>query len=120
MRYEMKSAKLLLLHLAVCSIVITLSGCAMKTATAEEITIEGVYVKDAWIIPFQGQRLWPAAGIIVVSGERAKDLAALKDKSKIKISGRLYTRNRSIPEAGTFREITEQVIEVTKVIVIGK
>ena len=119
MRYEMKSVRLILLHLAVCSIVITLSGCAMKTATAEEITLEGVYVKDAGH-PFSGPAIMASGGYYRLSGERAKDLAALKDKTKIKISGRLYTKKRNIPEAGTFREITEQVIEVTKVIVIGK
>jgi len=118
MRYEMKSAKLLL-HLAVCSIVITLSGCAMKTATAEEVTIEGVYVKSL-DHPFSGPAIMASGGYFFVSGERAKDLAALKDKTKIKISGRLFTRKRRIPEAGTFREITEQVIEITKVTVIGK
>ena len=118
MRYGMKSAKLLL-HLAVCSIVITLSGCAMKTATAEEITLEGVYVKDAGH-PFPGPAIMAAGGYYRLSGERAQEMAALKDKTKIKIRGRLYTKKRNIPEAGTFREITEQVIEVTKVTVIGK
>ena len=119
MRFEMKSAKLLLLHLAVCSIVTALSGCAMKTATAEEITMEGVYVKDVGH-PFSGPAIMAAGGYYRLSGERAKDLAELKDKTKIKISGRLYTRKRNVPEAGTFREITEQAIEVTKVTVIGK
>jgi len=91
----------------------------MKTATAEEITLEGVYVKDTGH-PFSGPAIIAAGGYYRLSSERAQEMAALKDKTKIKISGRLYTRKRSIPEAGTFREITEQVIEVTKVTVIGK
>ena len=61
MRYEMKSVRLILLHLAVCSIVITLSGCAMKTATAEEITIEGVYVKSL-DHPFSGPAIMASGG----------------------------------------------------------
>ena len=79
--------------------------------------MEGVYVKSLdhpfWAIMAIG-------GYYFFSGTRAKDLAAVKDKTKIKISGRLYTRKRRIPEAGTFREITEYVIEVTKITVIGK
>ena len=119
MRYEMKTAKILLIPLAVCAIVATVWGCAMKTATAEEITVEGVYMKDAGH-PFSGPAVLGSGGQYRVSGARTQELSALKGGTKIKISGRLYTRKRSIPEAGTFREITEQVIEVTKVTVIGK
>lgn len=83
----------------------------MNRAAAEEITVEGIYIKNL-DHPFSGPAVLAGGGHYRFSGERAKDLAALKDKTKIKISGRLYTRKRSIPEAGTFREITEQVIEV--------
>jgi hypothetical protein len=105
--------------LMVCSIIAALCGCAMKTATAEEITIEGIYLKSL-DHPFSGPAIMASGGYYLISGEHAKDLAALKDKTKIKISGRLYTRKRSIPEAGTFSEITENIIEVTKFTVISK
>jgi hypothetical protein len=116
MRCNMKPAMTVLM---LCGIVAVLWGCTMKAAKAEEITIEGVYVKSL-DHPFSGPAIMASGGQYRLSGERAKDLAALKDKTKIKLSGRLYTRKRSIPESGTFREITEQVIEVTKVTVIGK
>ena len=116
---KMKSVRLLLLQLAVCSIAIPLSGCAMNRAAAEEITVEGIYIKNL-DHPFSGPAIMASGGQYRLSGERAQDLSALKDRTKVKITGKLYTKKRSIPEAGGFREISEQVIEVTKITVIGK
>jgi hypothetical protein len=115
----MKTAKILLISLAACTIVTVLSGCAMKRAAAEEITIEGIYVKTL-DHPFSGPAVMARGGYYFMSGERAKDLTNLKDKTKVRVSGRLYTRKKNIPEAGTFREITEQVIEVSKFTVISQ
>jgi hypothetical protein len=102
-----------------CSIVAAMWGCAMNTATAEEIIIEGIYVKSLGH-PFSGPAIMANGGYYFVSGEHVKDLAVLTDKTRITVSGRFYTRKKSIPEAGTFREITENVIEVTGVTVLGK
>jgi hypothetical protein len=109
----------MLRYLTVYCIVVILSGCAMNRAAAEEITVEGIYIKNL-DHPFSGPAVLASGGQYRLSGERAQDLSALKDRAKVKITGKLYTRKRSIPEAGTFREITEQVIEVTKVTVIDK
>ena len=105
--------------LMLCSIVAAMWGCAMKTAPAEELTIEGIYLK-CLDHPFSGPALMTGGGYYFISGARAQDLAGLKDKTAIRVSGRLVSRKRKIPEAGTFREITENVIEVTRITVLGK
>jgi len=91
----------------------------MNRAAAEEITIEGIYIKNL-DHPFSGPAVLARGGQYRLSGEHAQDLSAFKDRAKVKITGKLYTKKKSIPEAGGFREISEQVIEVTKVTLIGK
>jgi len=104
--------------LMLCSIGAAMWGCAMNRAAAEEITIEGIYLKNL-DHPFSGPAIMASGGPYCFSGARAQELAALKDKTRIRVSGRLVTRKRKIPEAGTFREITDNVIEVSKVTVIS-
>jgi hypothetical protein len=102
-----------------CSIVSLAGGCAMNHVAADEITIEGVYVKTL-SHPFTGPAIMAGGGYYFLSGKHAEDLAELKDKTNVRVSGRLYTKKKRIPQAGTFKEITEQVIEVTTFTVIGK
>jgi len=96
---------------AVSVILVVTMGCLMDRVKSEEITIEGIYCKDAGH-PFPGPALLGPGGYYRLSGENAKKIYSLKDQTKIRVSGKLYINNRVIPEAGRMREITEKVIEV--------
>jgi hypothetical protein len=96
---------------AVSIILVFMMGCLKDRAKSEEITIEGIYCKDIGH-PYPGPALLGAGGYYRLSGENAQIIHRLKDKTKIKVSGRLHANKRMIPEAGTLRELIENVIEV--------
>ena len=107
-----KKLKMKITIIAVVSVILVITmGCLMDKVKSEEITIEGIYCKDVGH-PFSGPAILGAGGYYRLSGENAQKIISLKDKTKIKVSGRLYTNKRMIPEAGKLREITEKVIEV--------
>jgi hypothetical protein len=101
-----------IINIATLSVILVVTmGCLMDRVKSEEITIEGTYCKDVGH-PFPGPALLGPGGYYRLSGEKAQEIYSLKDQTKIKVSGALYSSKRAIPEAGTIREITEKVIEV--------
>ncbi len=90
---------------------ISINGWAMGIFKTKEMTVEGIYLRDLGH-PFFGPALMGEGGYYRLSGDAAREIYTLKDSSKIRVSGRVYTEKRAIPEAGKFREITEKVIEV--------
>jgi hypothetical protein len=107
----MKRNKILIKIVFTFIILVVTMGCHMDTAKSEEITIEGIFCKDTGH-PFPGPAIMGQGGYYRLRGENAQKIYTLRDKTKIRVSGRLYTSKRTIPEAGTFREITEKIIEV--------
>ena len=106
-----KKLKMKIIIAVVSVILVVMMGCLMDRVRSEEITIEGIYCKDVGH-PFPGPAILGAGGFYRLSGENAKKINRLKDKTKIKVSGILHNNKRMIPEAGSFRELTEKVIEV--------
>jgi hypothetical protein len=107
----MERNKILLKIVFTSIILVVMMGCHMDTVKSEEITIEGIYYKDTGH-PFSGPAIMGVGGYYRLSGENAQKIYALKDKTKIRVTGRFYTTKRTIPEAGRFREITEKIMEV--------
>ena len=106
-----KKLKMKTIIAVVSVILVFMMGCLMDRVRSEEITIEGIYCKDVGH-PFPGPAIQGEGGFYRLSGENAKKINRLKDKTKIKVSGILHNNKRMIPEAGSFRELTEKVIEV--------
>ncbi len=78
----------------------------------QQITIEGIFIRELGH-PFSGPAIMAKEGYYRISGDCQAQINALKDQTKIKVTGTVATQRRSIPEAGRFTEITEKIIYVT-------
>jgi hypothetical protein len=84
---------------------------------SEQITLEGVYIRDLGH-PFSGAAIMAKGGYYRISENSATQINNLKDRTKLKITGIVSTKKRTIPEAGKFTEITEKIINITSFQVI--
>ncbi|GEM_PF-4215758 len=104
--------------------IILISGCVKENPATQGVAINGTVTIEGTFEnlghPFTGPAIVTSQGDYYrVSGEKAQEIIALEDRTKIKVIGTLSEYNRTIPEAGAFREITEKVINVTSFEIIG-
>lgn len=84
---------------------------------SEHVTIEGIYIRDLGH-PFSGAAILANGEYYRINENSVAQLKNLKDRAKIKITGTVSTKQRTIPEAGKFTEITEKIINITSFQVI--
>ncbi len=103
--------------IALSLILILCYGCTKNTSMIQQITIEGIYIKDLGH-PFSGPAIMTKEGYYRISGDCQAQINVLKNQTKIKVTGTVATQKRSIPEAGRFTEITEKIIYVNSLHII--